>query len=99
MADVTMASDDDGTVGTASAASVAAAGAAPAEEDDTFDVCGIRVKNSIFDDVLNARKLELLSDPDIAALLRASRKGGGGHAGGSGGGGGGSGARERTRRK
>ena len=37
--------------------------------DSTFMVGNLKVKNSIFDDLLNERKLELFNDPEVMALL------------------------------
>ena len=77
------AADDSSEDG---AGSVAAA--TPVSEDaaknDTFAVGDLAVRNSLFDDLLNRRKLDLLGDPEIQALIRTgartnqSGKGGGG---------------------
>ncbi len=40
----------------------------------SFQLGEIQVQNSLFDKLLNRRKLELLEDPDIRQLLAASRK-------------------------
>ena len=37
--------------------------------DSTFLVGNLQVKNSIFDDLLNERKLELFNDPEVMSLL------------------------------
>jgi len=37
--------------------------------ESTFTVGDLKVKNSIFDDLLNERKIELFSDPEVMALL------------------------------
>ena len=37
--------------------------------DSTFLVGNLKVKNSIFDDLLNERKLELFNDPEVMGLL------------------------------
>lgn len=37
--------------------------------ESTFVVGNLNVKNSIFDDLLNERKIELFSDPEVMALL------------------------------
>ena len=37
--------------------------------ESTFMVGGLMVKNSMFDDLLNERKLELFNDPEVMALL------------------------------
>ena len=37
--------------------------------DSTFMVGNLKVQNSIFDDLLNERKLELFNDPEVMALL------------------------------
>lgn len=41
-------------------------------KDDTFQVGDMTVKNSLLDELLNARKIELFHDPDIQALIRAA---------------------------
>ena len=40
----------------------------------SFPVGSLSVPNDIFDKLLNPRKLELLQDPEVAQLLRGSRK-------------------------
>ena len=37
--------------------------------ESTFTIGSLKVKNSIFDDLLNERKVELLSDPEVMLLL------------------------------
>ena len=37
--------------------------------EETFSIGGLNVKNSVFDDLLNERKLELLNDPEVMSLL------------------------------
>ena len=37
--------------------------------ESTFMVGNLKVKNSIFDDLLNERKIELFNDPEVMALL------------------------------
>ena len=39
------------------------------KEESTFMVGNLELKDSIFDQILNKKKLELMMDPDIAALL------------------------------
>jgi uncharacterized membrane protein YgcG len=38
--------------------------------NESFDVGGVTVRTSVFDDLLNRRKMEILADPEIVALLR-----------------------------
>jgi len=44
-------------------------------KEETFMVGDLELKDSIFDDILNKKKLELIMDPDIIALLSKSQKG------------------------
>ena len=37
--------------------------------ESTFMVGNLKVKNSMFDDLLNERKIELFSDPEVMSLL------------------------------
>ena len=37
--------------------------------ESTFMVGNLKVKNSMFDDLLNERKMELFSDPEVMSLL------------------------------
>ena len=37
--------------------------------EETFSIGSVNVKNSVCDDVLNERKLELLNDPEVISLL------------------------------
>ena len=41
-------------------------------EDSTFMVGTLKVKNSMLDELLNERKMELLSDPEVISLLSSA---------------------------
>ena len=43
--------------------------AANVTAEATFHIGNLKVKNSIFDDLLNERKIELLNDPEVMVLL------------------------------
>ena len=61
----------DAPVGVAPGSGGEATATSPSLESDTFEIGDLKVKNRIFDDILNARKLELLNDPEIQAMLAA----------------------------
>jgi hypothetical protein len=44
------------------------------KEDATFMVGNLELKESIFDNVLNKRKLELMMDPEVLAILSGQQK-------------------------
>ena len=44
------------------------------KEDTTFMVGNLELKDSIFDDILNKKKLELLMDPEIVSVLNRQQK-------------------------
>merc|ERR1712241_1199365 len=46
----------------------------PPIEDTTFMVGNLELKDSIFDDILNKKKLELLMDPEIVSVLNRQQK-------------------------
>ena len=72
--------DQPGEVQTQNPSVAGATGSAvggPAD-NETFQVGHMGVKNTLFDQLLNRRKLELLNDPEILSLLASSRKGSGG---------------------
>lgn len=57
-----------------SAATTSMTTASAVNSEEVFQVGHLTVKNSIFSDILNDRKLELFNDPDILALLANSKK-------------------------
>ena len=44
------------------------------KEDTTFMVGNLELKDTIFDDILNKKKLELLMDPEIVSVLNRQQK-------------------------
>ncbi len=42
--------------------------------ETTFQVGDMTVKDSIFDDILSKHKLELMTDPDVLALLASQQR-------------------------